>query len=69
MFWLSVCSISPELDPIASDARPWAILKAFWQFSNSYGEYHSRPPSLRRRFIIEKEKEQHKSNSCVESCS
>lgn len=55
MFWLSTVSNAPELDAIAPRSRPWAILKKFWQFSNRYGEYQSRPPSQRRQFVIDTE--------------
>lgn len=54
MFWLSISSRSSELDAIAAHTRPWAILKKFWQFSKTYGEYQSLPPSQRRQFIIDK---------------
>ena len=54
MFWLSISSKSPELDAIAAHTRPWATLKKFWQFSKTYGEYQSRPPSQRRQFIIDR---------------
>lgn len=29
----------------------WQFLKAFWRFSQFYGEYHSIAPSQRRSFI------------------
>ncbi len=67
MFWLSTLSNAPQLDAIAANSRPWAILRRFWKFSDRYGEYQSRPPSLRRQFIIEMEQGEQKdcgSESC-----
>jgi hypothetical protein len=29
----------------------WQFLKAFWRFSQFYGNYHSIAPSQRRRFV------------------
>ncbi|MEM6518758.1 MAG: hypothetical protein AAF892_06465 [Cyanobacteria bacterium P01_D01_bin.71] len=58
MFWLSMTNLSSELEAIAPCSRPWAIVKRFIQFCNTYGEYHSKPPSERRRFIIERERHQ-----------
>ncbi|WP_155523600.1 hypothetical protein [Nodosilinea nodulosa] len=55
MLWLSMVHVSDELEPIAADSRPWATLQKFWRFCNLYGEYQSRPPSLRRQFIVELE--------------
>ena len=55
MLWLSTFNISNELEGITRDTRPWALLRKFWQFSNTYGDYHSLPPSKRRRFIIDYE--------------
>jgi len=68
MFWLSISSISPELEAIAAHTRPWATLKKFWQFCNAYGEYQAHPPSQRRKFILEKEDREAKSASSPESC-
>ncbi|MEM6839146.1 MAG: hypothetical protein AAF609_20150 [Cyanobacteria bacterium P01_C01_bin.120] len=58
MFWLSMTNLSAELDAIAPGSRPWAIVKGFVRFCNTYGEYHAKPPSERRRFIIERESHQ-----------
>lgn len=68
MFWLSILNRSPELDAIAGNTRPWAIIKAFWRFSNAYGEYQSQPPSHRRQFIIDREQCSKNTNSASESC-
>lgn len=68
MFWLSISSVSTELEAIAAHTRPWALLKKFWQFSNSYGEYQSLPPSKRRQFIIDGEQTQEKAGCYPESC-
>jgi hypothetical protein len=67
MFWLSITNSSPELAAIAAHTRPWAILKAFWQFSQAYGEYQSLPPSRRRQFILEQE-QQENAHALPESC-
>lgn len=69
MFWLSTLTNSTALDAIASDARPWAVLKKFWQFSNRYGEYQSRPPSQRRQFILDMEQSETQNHSGFEHCS
>lgn len=68
MFWLSILNITPELDAIAPNTRPWSFLQKFWQFSQTYGEYQSLPPHLRRQFIIDREprspgRESHKPES------
>lgn len=55
MLWLSMFHVSDALEPIAADTRPWATLQKLWRFCNLYGEYHSKPPSLRRKFIVELE--------------
>jgi hypothetical protein len=57
MFWLSTVNVSQAMEPIASDSRPWATLKKFWQFSSLYGSYQAEPPSQRRLFILELERE------------
>ncbi|WAL61705.1 hypothetical protein [Thermocoleostomius sinensis] len=38
-------------EPSSLAARILQVLKLFWQFSNFYGEYNSRPPSQRRKFV------------------
>ncbi|NER79087.1 MAG: hypothetical protein F6K42_05810 [Leptolyngbya sp. SIO1D8] len=68
MFWLSISNTASELKPIAAHTRPWALLKKFWQFSNTYGEYQSLPPSRRRQFLIEKEQSEKPVDSIPESC-
>jgi hypothetical protein len=55
MFWLSISNVAPELEPIAADSRPWAILKKIWRFCDLYGEYKAKPPTQRRKFILELE--------------
>lgn len=55
MFWLSISTHAPELRCLSTHARPWFIVKMIWQFCDAYGEYHSLPPSQRRRFILEQE--------------
>lgn len=67
MFWLSISNLAPELKGISPNTRPWAIIKSFWEFCNSYGEYQALPPSQRRRFIIEREAGQ-EAKVCSESC-
>lgn len=67
MLWLSISNRAPELNGLSPDTRPWALVKKFWQFCNSYGEYHALPPSQRRRFIIERETCQ-AAQRCPESC-
>ncbi|MEM9004798.1 MAG: hypothetical protein AAGE59_14905 [Cyanobacteria bacterium P01_F01_bin.86] len=68
MFWLSISSCSSELNAIAAHTRPWATLKKFWQFSQTYGEYHSLPPSRRRQFLIDMEQSKQPANVVPESC-
>jgi hypothetical protein len=51
-FHIECCS---ELEPIAADSRPWAILKKIWRFCDLYGEYKAKPPTQRRKFILELE--------------
>lgn len=51
MFWLSILNLAPELEEISQDASPYAFIKKFWRFCNTYGEYQSLPPSQRRQFI------------------
>lgn len=68
MLWLSISSTSTELDPIASHTRPWALLKKFWRFSNTYGEYQSLPPCKRRQFILDREQAEKTGDHCPESC-
>lgn len=51
----SIINCSSELDEISPYISPWVILKKFLQFSNTYGDYHSLPPS-RRQFLINKER-------------
>lgn len=55
MFWLSMINRASELDAIAPKSRLLTIAKGVWKFSNSYGEYQAKPPSERRRFILERE--------------
>jgi hypothetical protein len=68
MFWLSISTLSPELEAIAPQARPWAIIKKIWQFSRTYGEYQSLPPSQRRNFILEQENRRDRADGCSEPC-
>ena len=58
MFWLSITNLTPELKGLTPEARPWAIAQKIWRFCNTYGEYHSLPPSDRRCFIVEQERRQ-----------
>ncbi|MEM9487316.1 MAG: hypothetical protein AAGA83_26925 [Cyanobacteria bacterium P01_F01_bin.116] len=66
----TIINYSSEIDATAAYTRPPAALKTiwqkFWQFSNSYGDYHSLPPSRRRQFVIEKE--QQEQSATAESC-
>jgi hypothetical protein len=55
MFWLSISNVAPALDPIAANTRPGSILRRFWQFCQSYGEYQATPPKQRRNFILRME--------------
>jgi hypothetical protein len=65
MFWLSISTLSPELDAIAPQTCPWTIIKKIGQFSNTYGEYQSLPPSQRRNFILEQERRE-QADGCSE---
>ncbi len=55
MFWLSISTHAPELKGLVNNTLPWSFLQTFWQFCQSYGDYHALPPSQRRRFILERE--------------
>jgi len=64
MFWLSISNVSPALEPIAADSRLGFIVRRFWQFCRSYGEYQATPPSQRRNFILDMEEQQHQKSPC-----
>lgn len=54
MTWFSVptqTSLGQEQD--ASQSQLMKAIKWFWRFSNFYGEYNSRPPSQRHKFVNE----------------
>lgn len=40
-----------EHNSLSLKSRLWKAVKAFWQFSNFYGEYNSLPPSERGKFV------------------
>ncbi|MEO0536967.1 MAG: hypothetical protein AAF215_24300 [Cyanobacteria bacterium P01_A01_bin.123] len=51
-----------QLRKTSSDVQPYRhrvgrMLRLFWQFSQFYGEYQSRPISERRRFVQDYEKQ------------
>lgn len=52
---LRLRQVSSEVQPYRH--RFWQMLKLFWQFSQFYGEYQSRPISERRRFVQNYEKQ------------
>ena len=65
MLWLSISSGSPELRSIATNTHPLTIFKKFWQFSQRYGEYQSRPVSDRRQFILDLEHSDAQKEPCL----
>lgn len=54
MFWISRQISRAVPQPLLLRNRLWNAMKAFWEFSEFYGDYQSLSPSQRRKFIIEK---------------